>query len=313
MIPIDDAEHATLLASLRHFQDCGQGDPFSRTDKVHRLATNNDQVASSLDAQGIEQLFRKLKKRAAVQHSAPTDDEGWMRLGVDRGWSPAVLSHAKITTTQKTSYEDETVIELAGGFELRCPAFPQDCDYVRVVDSCVAGGAELMCWTSQEWAEAPEEVMGAILRLARSAAPFSQLAARQAQPDAVLAAERNAFSRAARVCESLAGSKWVSIEAANEIRDAIERVSLSPEPCVSYHRTARPGQMAVLVCEILGLSASNEDSCEAQVEMLFPKADWQYEVGNGDTTAGYWEWALSAAEERAHEQQQSEHREASRA
>ena len=32
-------------------------------------------------------------------------------------------------------------------------------------------------------------------------------------------------------------------------------------------------------------------SCE-----MFPKPDWKYEVENGDTILGYWEWVLSQAE-----------------
>lgn len=28
----------------------------------------------------------------------------------------------------------------------------------------------------------------------------------------------------------------------------------------------------------------------------YPKEDWQYEVSNGDTVLGYWEWVVSQAE-----------------
>ena len=29
----------------------------------------------------------------------------------------------------------------------------------------------------------------------------------------------------------------------------------------------------------------------------FPSKDWKYEVSNGDTRAGYWDWVLSRLEE----------------
>lgn len=46
------------------------------------------------------------------------------------------------------------------GREIRCPAFPEPCEYVRIMDE---DGNEAGYWTSDEWKESPEEVMGAIL------------------------------------------------------------------------------------------------------------------------------------------------------
>ena len=54
----------------------------------------------------------------------------------------------------------ESEIKLGNGCTVRCPAYPEACSYVRVVD---AEGVELAYWDSAEWAEAPEEVMGSIM------------------------------------------------------------------------------------------------------------------------------------------------------
>lgn len=56
-------------------------------------------------------------------------------------------------------YGDEAVVHLAGGRELRCPSYPQECCYVRV---CI-GGLELAYWHMDEWKDAPSEVMGALV------------------------------------------------------------------------------------------------------------------------------------------------------
>jgi hypothetical protein len=56
--------------------------------------------------------------------------------------------------------EMECVIELANGGSIRCPAYPDDVDYVRV---CDAKGDEIAYWSVDEWAEEPGLVMGAFL------------------------------------------------------------------------------------------------------------------------------------------------------
>jgi hypothetical protein len=61
-------------------------------------------------------------------------------------------------------YEQESVLPILGtGREIRCPAYPAECDYVRIV----IDGFELAYWDKAEWSLAPAEVMGAILGAAR--------------------------------------------------------------------------------------------------------------------------------------------------
>lgn len=56
-------------------------------------------------------------------------------------------------------YDDEVVIQLANGRELRSRCTDAGCDYVRI---CI-GGLELAYWVEDEWQQAPAEVMGALI------------------------------------------------------------------------------------------------------------------------------------------------------
>ena len=64
-------------------------------------------------------------------------------------------------------YGPECFIHLASGGAIVCPAHPDECDYVRIVDDL---GNEIAYWCVDEWVESPEqgmEVMGAILGAAK--------------------------------------------------------------------------------------------------------------------------------------------------
>lgn len=56
--------------------------------------------------------------------------------------------------------ENEAVVYLVNGLELRSPSFPAPCEYLRVVD---AGGTEVVYYDQNEFAEDPTEVMGALM------------------------------------------------------------------------------------------------------------------------------------------------------
>ncbi len=58
-ITVDEAEHATILAALRYYQENGQGDPSNRSDDIHAIAAP-DHVMSSLDDDGIDALCERI-------------------------------------------------------------------------------------------------------------------------------------------------------------------------------------------------------------------------------------------------------------
>lgn len=56
---LDDAEHATILAALRFYQEKGQGDPANRSEMIDDIATKGHQVVS-LDANAIDDLCERI-------------------------------------------------------------------------------------------------------------------------------------------------------------------------------------------------------------------------------------------------------------
>lgn len=64
-ITVSDEEFYTLLATVRFYQELGQGDPFNRSDRIHDLATNAGEVLASLDEAGIDALCERINFEAA--------------------------------------------------------------------------------------------------------------------------------------------------------------------------------------------------------------------------------------------------------
>jgi hypothetical protein len=87
------------------------------------------------------------------------------RIADSHGWHPIELEHA--LDNLDLDYGEECVLPLVNGREIRCPAYPEPCTYVRIVDC----GYELAYWVSDEWGSDPMEVMGAILGCAGGAKP----------------------------------------------------------------------------------------------------------------------------------------------
>lgn len=83
-------------------------------------------------------------------------------LGDRLGWRDVEKQHALDCIREDAdyagSYGDECVITTHSGRELRSPAFPAACDYLRVTQQ----GFELGYWSADEWAQDPE-VIGSIM------------------------------------------------------------------------------------------------------------------------------------------------------
>lgn len=144
-----------LLAALRFYHQHNQGEPFERGNEIHALATDEDRVASSLDQDGIEALFQKVRATPPVVLGgtpAPDDELDWERLRRQRGWHEPVLQHAMHSAADPADYGPECAVRLPGGIEVRSPA-GGGCSYVRVIDTRIdAGGSdvELAYWNSDE-------------------------------------------------------------------------------------------------------------------------------------------------------------------
>lgn len=73
------------------------------------------------------------------------------------------ISHALGSLDASDAYGDEAVLVTREGNRLRFPAYPAPVDYVRRTVLFGETELELAYWNSEEWAESPQEVMGAIL------------------------------------------------------------------------------------------------------------------------------------------------------
>lgn len=254
MISIDGSAHATLLAALRFYQQKGQGDPGNRSDEIHDLATNGEQEIS-LDEEGIDGLCQALNFGCWEPRAAPATEAEWEALARERGWSEAVLSH--VIGAGDAVFDGESVIELPGDISLHMPAHPLPCEYLRVVDRSVGKGVELMYWSSDEWRDQPEEVIGAVMGLLKGFQPTLAV--------------------------------------------ALEKLRVPP---LAYERTASIDEMARYIATVAeGEPVVDPDAARAAVKERFPMETWRYEVDNGSTELGYWEWALHAAEDEQEELQ----------
>lgn len=67
LFDVTEQEHATIMAALRYYQQQGMGDPANRSDDIHDIATQNDDVIS-LDAEGIDDLCERINVVEVSSH-----------------------------------------------------------------------------------------------------------------------------------------------------------------------------------------------------------------------------------------------------
>lgn len=86
---------------------------------------------------------------------------------VSEGLGIAISEVPNALESARGVYGDECIIELSNGREIRGPAHPAECSYVRITVPGIVP-LELAYWISDEWRDAPAEVMGALLGAARA-------------------------------------------------------------------------------------------------------------------------------------------------
>ena len=95
---------------------------------------------------------------------SPSDDAEELRSALrdQYGLSDADVSHA--LASLGADYGAECSIPIFGSArEIRCPAHPEACHYVRIV----VDGLEICYWNHDEWRSAPEDVIGAVIGAAK--------------------------------------------------------------------------------------------------------------------------------------------------
>lgn len=127
---------------------------------THRVRANGEPLplwvpaGQSVSAKGTAEFYVRVWRALA---------EGKTKhYYVDRNEDPPLPQTASppvaTDTHESQAATSEAVIALPNGQELRCPAFPAPCDYVRIT----ANGEELLYWDCAEWGLDPRGAMGAI-------------------------------------------------------------------------------------------------------------------------------------------------------
>ncbi len=275
-----------------------------------RMETSTDQVPATArilmvdDDPGILDVVSDFLGKHGY-HVDTAGDAREMELALERGWKSVVLSHARDSAKAQGEYQRECRIEVGGGIELRGPAFPSECDYVRVVDMAVAGGVELMYWSSDEWKDAPTEVMGAVLALLAQFRPAKVLQESVRTEYLALHTARQDWLDVAEFVADLDVPGGAS--ARDSIVDAIRnRAARMDEAPSVYMRTAGPGEMALEICRTLGLHIVDDHEAQRVASAQYPRSEWARQCSSENQDLGYWEWALLEAHgERAREGRQA--------
>lgn len=145
-----------------------------RTVIVYEVMGNDPYCFTSLDDLAYEVTNGALSGRLIQESSTPVSDAEAQRLMDAHGSDVDFLGEIDEEPEEDgvvpgddedPDYPEEVAVMIANGCQIRVPAYPHDCSYVRVID---ASGQQSGYWTFDEWAEEPEEVMGAIFGAALS-------------------------------------------------------------------------------------------------------------------------------------------------
>jgi phosphosulfolactate phosphohydrolase-like enzyme len=117
------------------------------------MASSSGQIRSSQQAAGNAET---LSKRTRIEREVAAAAQRF-------GWEDGIKAHALQEALDRTEEDEaaaalECVSQTTAGVEVRCPAWPQPCSYVRVCQ----GGFQIGYWVADEWRDQPEEVAGAI-------------------------------------------------------------------------------------------------------------------------------------------------------
>lgn len=110
----------------------------------------------------IPEVCRLTSERAQLQADRLVG-ANFEEVAAHFGWGESERAHAR-NAPGLAEYGSEAVILAHSGREMRFPAYPVECTYVRITQ----GGYELAYWNIDEVKDDPSEVLGAILGAAQA-------------------------------------------------------------------------------------------------------------------------------------------------
>lgn len=141
---------------------------FQSTPEVKRLARSLTRALSTKfpefqlsDAQEALAAARGYSSwNALVVADTPQAVDRLLSAGERNHMHDAQSADLTAEETGMQGYGNETVVRAHTGFQLRCPAYPEECSYLRVCDPL---GREIAYWVFTEWQDAPQDVIGAVI------------------------------------------------------------------------------------------------------------------------------------------------------
>lgn len=169
------AAHRGLDAFLDEMSEAATGSPVIENISYEIVGFNGTtmklvvtgNMGMMLDELGL--AFDALQPSTGTREDDDSITEAtFEQFGYGLDWLSVEIDHARQTIESGDEAGalviEESVIKLANGREIRCPVYPEDCTYVRVL--CM--GYEMAYWVDDEWKDCPADVMGAFLGAAHA-------------------------------------------------------------------------------------------------------------------------------------------------
>lgn len=140
------------------------------TDIRYTVIAHNDGELTFECFANVEDILADIEPDSTDVATANVD-EHFACLAEFFGWDTVEARHAQDYLDDGDDVAamaaSECVVRIANGRELRSPAYPAACEYVRITSA----GYEIAYWDHQEWRHDPQVVMGALIAVAHGAMP----------------------------------------------------------------------------------------------------------------------------------------------
>lgn len=211
----------------------------------------------------------------------------YQTLKAQYGLSDIEVEHA--LDTLGNQYPNECTLEIGGSYrQIRCPAFPDECSYIRIV----VDSLEIAYWDKGEWHTAPAEIMGAIIGAARG---NGEAMASLATFELVL----QEFDGSTDETDNLV--LWVSAPSKAEVEQFIAANGLSEivefGDDLSGHHIEGDGIDFQLPAQAEQLKVHLHALLNASTEIL--RAKWEHQVGESDENRTFDAWLAAEHPKRA--------------
>lgn len=241
-----------------NYLSLNEGNRLARSlTRALRLKFPELQLADALEALAATQGYADWN--AFSKKETPAAIDNLLRACERKHIWDAQEADQRAEETDEGGYGPESVLRVHTGFQLRTPAYPEPCSYLRVCDPI---GRETAYWNSAEWQEDPEDVLGAVVGALVRGNPWKDSKPRKAP--VVPAITDVDFNRAAEIifgdrCYSIAwreASVLAELKSPTEAQDPYA-VALT----LNYEQSAMVWEEHISLQQLQDLRWDAEDKC----------------------------------------------------